>query len=167
MIGVGVAVFIWASSHHAFPVPDATSNTAYADDTQANMSISDAPTDAPVEVIYAPTDNSAAATVSDNEGPLTDNRSDEATTLYRDRPPEAVPEPVKSEADDLNRQGSREIDQAIDDATRIALQTGETAKWHKNGQKGFVVVSGPTLTGDRTCRSVAWTDNTSRSNNVT
>ena len=166
-IVAGAAFVVWASLHRAFSVSDAGSNTAYADDAQSSTLISHAPIEAPGEVIKVPSDNGVTSIVPDNQGSLTDNPSDGATTLDRDRAPEAVTEPVRSQQDEINDQGSREIRQAIGDATRSALQTGETANWHKNGQKGFVVVSGPTSTGERICRSVAWTDNTSRSDNVT
>jgi len=167
-ISIGIGVFLWASSHHVLSVPGPASNPAYAGDAQTNLSISDTPAATPVDVVDTPTANSDAAAPSDDETPSSDNEPNDVTTSDRDRlPPDAAPTPVRTEQDEMNSQGSREIGQAIDDATRVALQSGATAKWHKNGQKGYVVVSGPTVNGEKTCRSVAWTDNISRSDNVT
>jgi hypothetical protein len=49
---------------------------------------------------------------------------------------------------------------AIDRAARKALDRGEPVRWHKAGERGYVVVSEPRDYPDRTCRNVSATINT-------
>jgi len=48
---------------------------------------------------------------------------------------------------------------AIDKAARKALDRGEPVRWHKAGEKGYVVVSDIRDYGDRACRNVSATIN--------
>jgi surface antigen len=48
---------------------------------------------------------------------------------------------------------------AIDRAARKALDRGEPVRWHKAGQRGYVVVSDVRTYGDRECRNVSATIN--------
>jgi surface antigen len=51
----------------------------------------------------------------------------------------------------------RRIARAIDHAVHKALRRGETVRWHKAGQEGFVMVSEARDDPDRTCRNVTAT----------
>jgi len=48
---------------------------------------------------------------------------------------------------------------AIDKAARKALDRGEPVRWHKAGERGYVVVSDIRDYGDRACRNVSATIN--------
>jgi hypothetical protein len=65
--------------------------------------------------------------------------------------PQADDEDEPSDADRMAR--------AIDRAARKALDRGEPVRWHKAGQRGYVVVSDARTYGDRECRNVYATIN--------
>jgi surface antigen len=48
---------------------------------------------------------------------------------------------------------------AIEKAARKALDRGEPVRWHKAGERGYVVVSAPRDYPGRTCRNVSATIN--------
>ncbi|WP_454885645.1 hypothetical protein [Sphingomonas oryzagri] len=66
-------------------------------------------------------------------------------------PPRSDDEDEPSDADRMAR--------AIDRAARKALDRGEPVRWHKAGERGYVVVSDERYYGDRSCRNVSATIN--------
>lgn len=81
-------------------------------------------------------------------------------------PARLPPPPITAEedgppsyADDAPSDSDR-MARAIDRAARKALDRGEPVRWHKAGERGYVVVSDERYYGDRACRNVSATINT-------
>jgi hypothetical protein len=74
--------------------------------------------------------------------------------------PTLVP-PVEENADAASPpDGERDhMARAIEKAARKALDRGEPVRWHKAGERGYVVVSEPRDSPGRTCRNVSATIN--------
>jgi hypothetical protein len=72
-------------------------------------------------------------------------------------PPPAAEAPVDDTAQEDADDDQRRIASAIDHAVRKALRRGESVRWHKAGQEGFIMVSEPRDGPDRTCRNVTAT----------
>jgi hypothetical protein len=70
-----------------------------------------------------------------------------------------APAPTVEMSDEMEDRAhdQRRIAKAIDHAVRKALHRGESVRWHKAGQEGFVMVSAPRDYPDRTCRNVTAT----------
>lgn len=79
--------------------------------------------------------------------------------------PPAPPPPMVVEQDDPPPDADEapsdtdRMARAIDKAARKALDRGEPVRWHKAGEKGYVVVSDIRDYGDRACRNVSATIN--------
>lgn len=89
--------------------------------------------------------------------------------VIADRPPDVRPidpqpefadeDRASPQADDDEPSDADRMARAIDRAARKALTRGEPVRWHKAGQRGYVVVSDERYYGDRTCRNVSATIN--------
>jgi surface antigen len=86
------------------------------------------------------------------------------THVVRQAPEAPTLMPPTMENDDTNVSPSIDDDRdrmaaAIEKAARKALRRGEPVRWHKAGQRGYVVVSDARDYGERTCRNVSATIN--------
>lgn len=100
------------------------------------------------------------AAPSDEASPVADATPVPVETPNEEKADAALPTPVSDEPALPQRfvgNSDKEMTDAIQDATPIALDSGETAPWNGGDRHGYVVVSGPRQRGSKVCRNAYWT----------